>query len=548
MSFPTRTDLLLLLLFGGILVALGITAWHVRSGLSPDSVTYVDAAQSLLRGQGLSHRWAYWDPVYETYQLPTRTTLWPPGYPLAIAALAASGMNTVSAARLVSFLAVLGLFVIMFGLLRYFLMPVLAVVAVFFLVTLLPLVGFYASVSSEPGFLFLGTLSLFWTLQAVIVEDRRRACYYWLVASVAAGVAFLFRYVGLSCVTAVAVTSLWMTWTEKDERRWYYRSAAVLPSGLIIATVFCRNYVTTKGYGQSVAGADVFWSTLVSSCKAVVVDLIGWEGSSGSRIIRMISVGYLGLLLALFLLAVRAFVGFLTTTSKDHLKKPEIVASCITALFMVLYLLVVVGGRLDKGMDVEPRYVTVICPWLFLLVMGWALHGPTKQSLQRNRGMGVPRSATLVYVLFVLCQGVLVGRWFLEPVHDDYVSDTKDSPVVSWLKTNATETEVILSTRGAEVAYWRPNPVLKLPRIPYSGVNVTSWDTVDQIADKAHARFLVHFFGTFSESKWNRKQIAFLRTLDIPGAVPNRQSIVFDDGVIYRVGTIRTARVNDAGE
>ena len=49
----------------------GTTLWSFGSGLSPDSVTYLDMAQNLAHGKGLTHRWAYWDPVYETGTLPT---------------------------------------------------------------------------------------------------------------------------------------------------------------------------------------------------------------------------------------------------------------------------------------------------------------------------------------------------------------------------------------------------------------------------------------------------------------------------------------------
>ena len=61
------------------LFGLGVVLSGPSPGISPDSVTYLDLAQSVLSGGGLSHRWAYWDPVYETCHLPTKSTMWPPG-------------------------------------------------------------------------------------------------------------------------------------------------------------------------------------------------------------------------------------------------------------------------------------------------------------------------------------------------------------------------------------------------------------------------------------------------------------------------------------
>src|SRR5215213_1752407 len=155
MPVMPRSSLPLLLLLGSGVFLLGIVIWRASSGLSPDSVTYLDVATSVLQGQGLSHRWAYWDPVYETYALPTKTTLWPPGYSLAIAGVTSFGVEPVFAARLISLFCCSALFFVFFLLLRYFLSWALSALSALCLAILFPLLPFFAAVSTEPGYLFL---------------------------------------------------------------------------------------------------------------------------------------------------------------------------------------------------------------------------------------------------------------------------------------------------------------------------------------------------------------------------------------------------------
>src|SRR5207244_1259806 len=120
--------------------------WSFGSGLSPDSVTYLDMAQSLAHGKGITHRWAYWDPVYETGMLPTATSMWPPGYPLAIAALVTLGFDPYSAGRLICLLSFATLPLPIYGLARFLLPPARALLCTVVVMTLSPIVTFSSSV------------------------------------------------------------------------------------------------------------------------------------------------------------------------------------------------------------------------------------------------------------------------------------------------------------------------------------------------------------------------------------------------------------------
>jgi hypothetical protein len=283
-------------------------------------------------------------------------------------------------------------------------------------------------------------------------------------------------------------------------------------------------------------GADIFWSTLFGSAKAMVTGSVGWSHFSGFS--RIVPLSYLALHVLLCLLAVRSFLRFIGTSDINSQKHPLIV-SFVIALFFSLYVLVVVVGRWDNGMDVESRYVVVVFPWVFVLIIGWTLHG-RGHGLQHWQGRVFEwNTPSVAFAVFLVCQGILIGRWFLSPTPEGYVSLDKDSPTLAWLKTNLPAQEVILTNRGAGIALWCPNPVLMLPRVPYSSVNVTNWDIVDEIADRTKARVLVHFLG-YPSRRWNPDQVSFLRSLDSPERNQGRRSLVFNDAVVYRVGTTHT--------
>jgi hypothetical protein len=227
------------------------------------------------------------------------------------------------------------------------------------------------------------------------------------------------------------------------------------------------------------------------------------------------------------------------TTEDTRTQKPPLVVSCVLALFFSLYVLVVIAGRWDNGMDVESRYVTVVLPWVFLFVIGWMLRGGGDELQLRHDKTFAWNLPSVAFAAFLICQGLVIGRWLLNPAAETYVSLDKDSPTLAWLKAHVPAQEVILTNRGAGIALWCPNPVLMLPRVPYSHVNVENWETVDAIADRTKARVLVHFLG-YPSRRWDAGQVSFLRSLDSPEQNPGRRSVVFSDAVIYQVGTTHT--------
>ncbi|MDO8479276.1 MAG: glycosyltransferase family 39 protein [Candidatus Rokubacteria bacterium] len=512
----------------------GIGLWSSGSGLSPDSVTYLDMAQNIAHGKGLTHKWAYWDPVYKTGRVPTATSLWPPGYPLAIAALVTLGVDPYFAGRLICLLSFTLLPLPIYGLARFFLPPARALLCTGVVMALYPTVVFASSVTAESPFLLLSTLSLLYTIRGLQAQTPREMTYCWLTASAGAGAAFLLRYVGVACVAGVVIAALLPVTKRNLRSRALHLAAAAGPAGLVVGAVFLRNWVVSGALVYSSHGGDLFWSTLGNSVRATVASIFGWKDLLGPRLslLRPFELALLGGLIGLALLS---FWQTSAAMRKHQLPLPGAVPSGVIGLFIVLGLAVAVRGCATVGVPLETRYVTIYLPWCFVLLLGWALR------------VGNPAIASrwvhLACILWLLCQ-LAVTALYVSSQEEGYIAAGSRSPTIAWVKMNVAPNETILTNRGPDLAYWCPNPVLGLPRPPFSAKGLAGWDAVDSLASKAHARYLVYSFGYPETPRWDAEEFRFLRSLDTPEKFPERNPISFSDGVVYQVGRAHSSDPN----
>lgn len=518
----------------------GILVWSSRSGLSPDSVTYLDMAQSLAAGKGLTHRWAYWDPVYTTGQLPTATTLWPPGLPLAIAVLTKMGVDPYFAGRLISLLSYGALPLPLFGLSRFLLPPTKALLCTGLVMMLFPVFVSSFAIATEPPFLFAATSSVLFTICAITVTSSRNAALYWLGASAAAGGAFLLRYVGLACAASTFIVAVVTVRRDSNKPQWVRLALAAGPAGIAITLVLLRNWLVAGTLDPTWPGADIFWSTLIPSMRAAIGALIGSKELLGRWLSLFLRPAELCLLIGLLMLAMLSFYQACVSARSNGTRIPGAIVTGILGLNILLYLALVMLAVGHKGMNIEERYLTVILPWCFVLLIGWALRAGSHEPSSAGRG----RMASWAYLhcfFWIFCQSaVSICYVYAVPQEVNHIVAGKHSPTIAWIRTSVAANETILTNRGADIAYWTPNPVLRLPRLPHSAVRVTSWGDVDCVAMKLHAQYLVHFRGFPEELKYDREEFEFLRALDISENFPERKLISFDDAVVYRVGSSRT--------
>lgn len=512
----------------------GFALWSFGSSLSPDSVTYLDMAQSIAEGRGITHRWAYWEPVYQTGTLPTATTLWPPGYPLAIAVLATLGFDPYIAARAICLLSFALLPVPIYGLARFLLPPGRALICTVVVMALSPIVEFHFGVAAESPFLLLSTLSLLYTVRGLQAQTSHEATYSWLTASATAAAAFLVRYVGVACAVGAVVAALLPSGKKGLQSRAVRLAVTAGPAGLVLAAVFLRNWFVSGALGPTSAGSDRFWQTLWPSVRAIAGSIIGSKDLLGPHL-ALLRPLELALLSGLTGLAAVSLWRAHAAARNHHLPLPGGLPSAVIGLFIILGVAVPVRAVATLGVSIESRYVTIYLPWCFVLLLGWALRVGDHNTWV-PRAVIVRRCAYAACLLWLSCQ-LVVSAVYFSAREEGYVAAGSRSPTIAWVRMNVARNETVLTNRGADLAYWSPNPVLRLPRPPFSK-GLTSWDAVDRLANKAHARYLAHFFGSPETPKWDEPEgFRFLRMLDMPERFPERRPISFSDGVVYHVGS-----------
>ncbi len=187
----------MILAFAGVLGMLTATRFGI--GINPDSVTYVDAARNLLRGDGLSvlsGAGAELKPL----------THFPPLYSGMLALLGITGAELPSVARWLNaflFGANIALIGLMIGLYarQSFWLPGLGS---FLALTAPGILGTHSFALSEALFIFLTLIGLL--CLTIHMEGRRRR--FLVAAALAIGLSVLTRYIGLASVLTGVVALL----------------------------------------------------------------------------------------------------------------------------------------------------------------------------------------------------------------------------------------------------------------------------------------------------------------------------------------------------
>jgi 4-amino-4-deoxy-L-arabinose transferase-like glycosyltransferase len=164
-----------------------------------DSAVYLETAESLRSGRGLVHRVIYgvgdklWEPL----------RLWPPGYPILIAAVQATGLTGSTSCVLISLvsgaLSVVVLSLICTSLFRWS----VSLPLVLTIVLTYPFLWIGTTCLSEATYFFFSVASAACLLQASRRDDT--ALRWMLAAGLFAGAAWETRYVAVTLFAATAI-------------------------------------------------------------------------------------------------------------------------------------------------------------------------------------------------------------------------------------------------------------------------------------------------------------------------------------------------------
>ncbi len=246
----------------GLMGVLGL-AWATAlgPGLSPDSVHYVAAAESLSTGHGLI------DPISSST---TSLTRFPPLYPAILAAGHLAGLTTRQAAVWLNGFMLIGLLLVLVGLLhlsgsrRPRAFTILAI-----LITASPVMfGVYVMAWTEPLFIFLCYASILCTIMYL-----RRESPVWLIgACVAASAATLTRYVGIIVPPVVGI-GLFLFARGSIRRRVVFAGAVSIAAEVPLIAWWVRNLSFT---GSATSRQFAIHPLGLSQIKQAVSTLTSW--------------------------------------------------------------------------------------------------------------------------------------------------------------------------------------------------------------------------------------------------------------------------------
>ncbi|MEP7064931.1 MAG: hypothetical protein ABI889_02750 [Gemmatimonadota bacterium] len=182
--------------------ALGITS-GAGPGLDPDSMSYLNAANTLAKGSALRDVDRDWTSVDSTMPL----SHWPPGYPIAIASAERLGFGPMGIARALNAIAAFVTVGVISWLVAIEVSTGAGIIAGLLVMVTPVVVQVHENVLSEPLFIALLVLAL-----ATMLRVPARP----LISGTLAGLASIVRYAGLSVVAGVVLWQFLRAGTLRD--------------------------------------------------------------------------------------------------------------------------------------------------------------------------------------------------------------------------------------------------------------------------------------------------------------------------------------------
>jgi 4-amino-4-deoxy-L-arabinose transferase-like glycosyltransferase len=320
-----------------------LAVWAMTShgpGLSPDSIDYIAAAESLRHDYVL--RSAAGDPL----------TLFPPGLPMLLAALGLLGMSAETAFRFINALSVAVIVAVTALIASRALQSRAIALLATAVVCMGPVLYDVATMAwSDPLFMAL-TLSFIAVLQTV--GSRGTAWRRAAVAGAIVGIAFSIRYAGLALIPTGVISICLLAWRRGSWRGSVRPSAAFLTAACVIPVLVILRNLRTDGtvFGERVKSID----SPRDAVHNVVGTLKTWVDIMTPGSFR------LAVALLLVLLALGAVVTAFEFRRRDRQQQAVVVVVLFTAVFLTYMIISQVQTALDplNTRLLSPIYVPLV--------------------------------------------------------------------------------------------------------------------------------------------------------------------------------------------
>lgn len=524
MARSTGIGMPVLLLVGAAAIAsLAVRPIYSPTFFEKDAAQYISTAQNIAAGFGISTDIAYYDLHHHLGQLPVAQTVWPPGFPLAIAAVSKLGLSTWEALLFINYLALLATGGLVYlGLRASDVSWYWSLTAVLCWFTFQPGWETAASGLSSNLAVFLALLST----TILIASSRegvsaRRNAGSWLFAGLFGALAFSMHYAFAFYLGSLFVWAL--TEGLRTSRGQALKMCALigLPVAIIVLPIVFRNWwITGTLTSRPPAVTESDPQALLHAFGFMVSKVTGL--SPDHLVVTGLAFAALFSGAALLIVFARKSGGL--EACADNLSPPILFVGCFLSALMLLA--VWSGPRY-----LNPRYLSFCFPWV--LVITWTV--VFRATKDFRRASLVP---SLLFILFFLMlpQYALFEDWLGQSaiaernleIQKALQTDIGGETLGEFLDREVHRDRPMISTVPQSVWLFAGRPTIGAATLPYSR---RSWDqpTVASLIEEKNIGVLLLLRSLMSASAAANGNQLFFTELDATEQAPEWLEKVYGD-------------------
>jgi hypothetical protein len=470
---------------------------------SNDSFQYLSAAHHLRSDYRYATSLVHYDTERMHGVIPAPLTWFPPGYPMAIAALSITGLDLEKSALAISVacfaLVAAGLWRLM-QMLETGLWAARAAVVCWLLSSQALL--YSVSALSESMFVALGLASLLLVLRTGYTGPGARSAAMWLGAVALAGVSYWVRYAGIIWAGAFGILLSAHLVARGSKRRPALGVAALaaLLVALVIAPLMVRNHRLVgdwRGSNNSEARSPaslVVAETVRSACDLVL--------GAGTRQDLLAPVALLGFGAGgLCLLGFRRRTGSSADRPKEAVRMRANVLIVLAAAAM--YAAGIVAVCFNSMLVCAPRYLLPVLPHAIALAVwgaSWTIRRVPPGTAPRTVALALAMCALAGYAgaNIISCRLPVRDR-FLETERALAEPDASGQSLRLLVERELAPGEVIAATNGQATGYVLGHPALCLAEQPYTTLAWTEAELRKEMARFGASLLLVFRSGSLDQ-------------------------------------------------
>lgn len=482
-GWPLRgVEILLWCLLYAILVA-GLSYRVGGPRLSNDSYQYLSEAENIAEGHGLSTSIAHFDTERSSGRLPTPLTTFPPGYPLAIAALAKMGLASETAGLIISIAS--------FTVLVPLVVWAASLLALSSVATRIVLVLLLGNATATWYATFVTTETLF-----VALSFGALVCLLWYerggrsapaIGNLLVGCAYWVRYAGLFLFVTVAVYLAWGAYNRRDRRSLTALSCLALPATMIGLLMFRNTMVTGTWKGRDMRVIDPSSATVLKQfCASTYHLFFGQEMATRLNPLQ-VTLG-LGLILLIIMLGRGAADSAIRSALSSPFPRARLL---LTYVAIYNTALIYLGWVHVIGLDTRFFYPLLA---VYLVLFGLMFTRLWTSASARSAPLAWTTCALIIGASYLgmNLEDPMAQRW-----HSPHVAVQEsfaDTNLRSWFDAHVPDDAVIVATNGQATSYALKRRTVSLVSTHYSDQH---WgeDEVHAVMRRYKADFLIVYPG-----------------------------------------------------